>query len=38
MRKSRTDFEDIQKRKIIDKINSKYLVAKNITREQQIRP
>lgn len=31
-------FEDIQKRKIIDKINSKYLVAKNITREQQIRP
>lgn len=36
--KEQNRFEDIQKRKIIDKINSKYLVAKNITREQQIRP
>lgn len=36
--KEQNRFEDIQKKKIIDKINSKYLVAKNITREQQIRP
>ena len=36
--KEQNRFEDIQKKKIIDKINSKYLVAKNITREQQLRP
>ncbi|MDF2986850.1 MAG: hypothetical protein K0R50_2360 [Eubacterium sp.] len=31
-------FEEIQKKRIIDKINNKYLVAENITKEQKIRP